>query len=93
MPLQPQYVRRSLVHGPLGLHVHVSSQPSLPVQISPLAQSALVEHVFVAGEGADASGASAAVAEAAAVEVGATGAETGGAVTVTVGCSTAEGGG
>ena len=34
------------MHGGLGLHVHVLSQPVSPAQISPFAQSALVAQVF-----------------------------------------------
>lgn len=48
LPSQPQYVARSRVHGGLGLHVHVLSQPASPAQISPFAQSRLVVHVFAA---------------------------------------------
>lgn len=48
LPSQPQYVRRSFVHGGLGLHVHALSQPISPAQISPFAQSSLDVHVFPA---------------------------------------------
>ena len=62
------------MHGGLGLHVHVLSQPASPAQISPFAQSALVAQVFAPAPASAAAAVAASGFAASAVAPGAPGA-------------------